>query len=106
MADSNTNKVIDTDKVKECASKIDTLNEKLRNTHLAAFEEAMSSTTGYVSEAATELMNTFNELKPKFDTHFNTIKARAEYLKIQVAERHETIVGGQKQTISGLKPRD
>lgn len=105
MADSNTNKVIDIEKVKECAAKITALNDSIRNTHLADFEVAITSTTSYSDEAATELMNTFNELKPTFDTHFNIIKARADYLT-GVAERHETIVSGHKQTVSGLKKRD
>ncbi len=106
MADSNTSKFIDTQKVKDCSGAITRLNDDLRNKYLAAFEAAMASTTGYASEAATELMDTFNELKPKFDTHYQMIKAKADFLQQQVAERHETIVTGQKQTISGLKPRE
>lgn len=104
MADSNTSKIIDTAKVKDCANTIDTLNNQLRQ-YLTNFETAMNSTTGYVSESATELMNEFDALKPKFETHFNIIKARADYLKVQVAERHETVVAAQKQTVSGLKQR-
>lgn len=105
MADPHSNKVIDIEKVKEYAAKITTLNETIRNTHLANFEKAVTSTTSYSDEAATEMLNAFNDLKPTFETHFNIIKARADFLS-GVAERHETVVSGQKQTASGLRKRD
>ncbi len=105
MANSNSSKIINTDKVRDVAAKIKNLNENLRNKHLAEFETAMTSTTGYSSEAATELMEAFNELKPKFDTHYQIINSRATYL-MNVAEGHETMVSGQKSSIAGLRHRD